>query len=313
MRQRLVVFISSTVHDLSDARAELGKYLSSQGCVVKLSEDPESDFVVDPTTNAIESCLNNVESADAVICIVDKRYGGIIPHGGYAGKSPTEAEIQHAQKLGKPMFAFVREQALNDFQTLYDNGVNAKVRWVTLPDATRQLWVNFVYYLKTYPPFGQNRSNWFDAFRNSIDLRQFVERRLLDHFGKRFRVPGHIFRLSFGVADTLAVQDYRLENPNNEPAFALKVGIDIPNEHSQSVFYDALAGHASVLPYKHRMKMVDKLGAASKEIKEEVRLWCEYENAAGESFRIERGLTTPTRISYLAWNSKGEDEWVTVA
>jgi hypothetical protein len=72
----LSVFISSTCYDLADARASLRETLERCGWVVRVSDSPDSAFYVDPLDDSIESCLRNVEASDAVVCILDRRYGG---------------------------------------------------------------------------------------------------------------------------------------------------------------------------------------------------------------------------------------------
>src|SRR5262245_55824996 len=134
--QNIAVFCSSTCYDLADLRAELGAYLQANGFQIKFSEDPNSAFHVDPLDDSIQSCLNNVESSDVVICIIDRRYGGVLKHGPYAGKSATQAEVEHARGLTppKPIFFFIRDAAFNDYQLLRDNP-SAQTRWVEPHDA----------------------------------------------------------------------------------------------------------------------------------------------------------------------------------
>ncbi len=317
MRKRLIVFVSSTVHDLLDARTEVGRHLSSQGCLVKLSEDPESDWVVDPAGNAIESCLRNVETSDAVICIVDKRYGGFLKHGVHAGRSPTHAEIVHAHDSAKkPIFTFIRDQALHDYQTLKDNGLDAKTRWVTISEPTaRRGWIEFVTYLKDLPRPEEtsskgDRNNWFDPFKTSIELRSLVERRLLDHFGKRYRTPEAVFRLCFVPTDSFALKHYKLLNPNNEPAFSVRAGIEMSEITGQFVFFDAIAPRESFQPFLHNIEGVDAANTLSAEAKHEVLMWCEYENAAGVRFRIEKTVDSLQRVAFWGENMDGSGDWI---
>jgi hypothetical protein len=72
-RKSITVFVSSTCYDLPDLRPELGRFLTENGFLVKLSEDPTSAFVVEPEDHSISSCLNNVEASDVVVCIIDRR------------------------------------------------------------------------------------------------------------------------------------------------------------------------------------------------------------------------------------------------
>src|SRR5690242_2805361 len=92
------VFISSTCYDLADLRRELRAFLEQNGFTVAVSDDPRSAFYVEPTQDSISSCLLNVETSDAVVLVIDRRYGGLIKDGPHAGRSATHAELQHARK-----------------------------------------------------------------------------------------------------------------------------------------------------------------------------------------------------------------------
>jgi Glu-tRNA(Gln) amidotransferase subunit E-like FAD-binding protein len=70
------VFISSTVYDLIDVRAELAEQLRTLGITPVLSDDKLSGFSIQQhDINSIETCLVNVDSCDEVVLILDKRYG----------------------------------------------------------------------------------------------------------------------------------------------------------------------------------------------------------------------------------------------
>lgn len=69
------IFISSTVYDLIDIRAEISALFELFGIASILSDDKLSDFQVRPDRNSIETCLVNVEKSDDVIVILDQRHG----------------------------------------------------------------------------------------------------------------------------------------------------------------------------------------------------------------------------------------------
>jgi hypothetical protein len=73
-RKPIGVFLSSTCYDLVDFRAELAAYPQANGFRTVLSDDPRSAFYIDPADDSIASCLNNVEAADVVVCVIDRRY-----------------------------------------------------------------------------------------------------------------------------------------------------------------------------------------------------------------------------------------------
>lgn len=118
--RQLSVFLSCTCYDLGDLRAELAAFLRGQDFDVRVSEDVSSSFRVDPTDNSIEICLANVRESDVVVCVIDRRYGGIINAGDYKGMSATEAEVRFARSLSppKPVLFFVRDAAMLGYETL---------------------------------------------------------------------------------------------------------------------------------------------------------------------------------------------------
>jgi hypothetical protein len=111
------VFISSTCSDLADLRADLTDFLTQQGLNVRLSEDPQSGFFIEPTTDSIASCLKNIEAANAIVVIIDRRYGAPL-QGQYGNISATHKEVRHAQDLKKSILFFIRDVSLNEYVQL---------------------------------------------------------------------------------------------------------------------------------------------------------------------------------------------------
>ena len=93
-----IVFIASTCYDLTDLRAELKTSLQRDGFIVRLSDDWDSDFRVDPSVNSIESCLENLRGSDIALFVFDRRYGPELG-GQYGDKSATHSEFDLASQL----------------------------------------------------------------------------------------------------------------------------------------------------------------------------------------------------------------------
>lgn len=96
------IFLSSTCYDLGDARAELTSFLEGFGFEVLNSQNGK--FGVKPKVHSHDACLAMMEQADYVVLIIGGRRGGT-----YVGseKSITNEEIRAAQKLDRPIFAFL--------------------------------------------------------------------------------------------------------------------------------------------------------------------------------------------------------------
>ena len=85
------VFISSTVYDLVDARAEIKDYLEKLGMVPVLSDHPDSDFKTFGDENSIDTCVINLRRIDIVVLILSQRNGAVV--------GPSEYEIYSATHL----------------------------------------------------------------------------------------------------------------------------------------------------------------------------------------------------------------------
>lgn len=312
MRKRPIVFLSSTVHDLRDARAELSRHLTATGCIVRASENGLSDFTVDPTVDSINSCLLNVASSDALVCIVDKRYGGVLPDSilpesmRSGGISATHAEVLHAREVGIPVFSFLRRDTVSDYGQLKKD-VAAKVPWIQVRDDIVPKMVDFLNLLTKLPAAPNGRSNWYDSFESSIDLCQLVERRLAGVFRGNYGLPSELLRVSFRRPATLAVKDYALVNPNSVPLFRLVVGITIGNRNEQKVHYDALPPHPheAILPFAYNINGIEN--ANNENVA--VEITCEYENSSGDRFKIKQTPRSPQDFFVWMPHDSDDGEW----
>jgi Domain of unknown function (DUF4062) len=195
------VFISSTCEDLVDLRSELTATLKQHGFRVRISEDSKSGFMVEPYVDAIETCLVNVEASDVVIVVLDRRYGRPLPptYPVHGGRSATHAEVATAIK-SKPVFYFIREAALADFYARRRD-VDHNMTWVETSDpGAAKLWFKWVDELFSLPSHA-TRSNWYDAFKTSVQLRELVLDRLTSRFpqhaGLEAMQPDRLVRLTF--------------------------------------------------------------------------------------------------------------------
>ncbi len=97
----LTVFISSTFSDLEDHRLELFHRLRGYGYAVERMEDFSSSG-----RPPLNTCLEAIERSDLSVMFLGYRYGSYVSdHVSY-----TEAEYEHAQALGHPIYAYVRSR-----------------------------------------------------------------------------------------------------------------------------------------------------------------------------------------------------------
>jgi nucleoside 2-deoxyribosyltransferase len=293
--KQLDVFVCSTCYDLLDLRTELGRYLVEQGFSIRMSDDPDSDFSVEPAVDSIESCLANVAAADAVVCIIDRRYGGLLKSGPYQGKSATQAEVEYARSLPKPVFFFVRDRAANDYAVMRDNGVAAKTRWVQeRNEEQRKRWFEFVRYVSELPRHA-DWSNWYDPFKDVVDLKRIVVKRLVDYFPEkaisRAMEPDRLVRVTFvpagGGAEHRTVYGH-FQNVGVGPAMNLVYGREV-----RSLFPPIEKSHRGGLAEGDDIRSHDGQNLAyTAPVSGDIVVFCEYENRFGDKYRVEQEFAT---------------------
>ena len=319
----LSVFVSSTCYDLADLRAELADALGRDGFVVKRSEDPSSAFFVDPLDDSIESCLRNVEASDAIVCLLDCRYGGILKHGPNAGLSATHVEVKHARANTKPVFYFVREPALRDLDALRADA-NAPTRW-TEPDdaAVRAKWLAFMKEVAALPRH-PGWSNWCDSFKTSCDLKPIVRKRLGDYFplqaGTMALQPDRVLRLSFARGATAPTQTRgSFQNVGLGPAYNLRHGSKLGDGEHGVALRGGLGEGQTLRDVGHEdcLYLAEPPGPPLPEATPRC-VFCEYENRFGDAYRVEVPLSKPnTRGNWQPGAERffvrtGSGEWLKV-
>lgn len=102
------VFVSSTMYDLSELRAQLGDFIEGLGWQPVMSE--YDSFPIDPDQTTVENCRRNVrENADVFVMVVGARYGSVDAE---ADKSVTNLEFLEAKARGVPTYVFVSSAVL---------------------------------------------------------------------------------------------------------------------------------------------------------------------------------------------------------
>lgn len=169
------VFVSSTVYDLIDIRAEIAELLRSLGISPVLSDDKLSDFILKHDASSIEACLVNVESSDAVIIVLDKRYGPSLKSAGFDDLSATHLEYRHAVKLGKPIHFYVRDRLEADAALWKKNGRREDVSLSWIDEKNVRLFEILEEHRQLTSD--STKSNWYSAFNNSVDLKKSIQQR----------------------------------------------------------------------------------------------------------------------------------------
>ena len=189
MNKQPIVFISSTCYDLIDVRVELRQYLEERGFIVKLSDDFDSDFRLNTQVNSIDSCLQNVEQSDVVVCILDKRYGTCLGDQ-FGNISATHCEIKHTRKINESradhnkigLLFFIRKFTEYEHGQLKGKNSRYKPKYIERGEyksgiKKEKQFVNFIKEIENLRE-ARRHSNWVDTFESSFTLKPLVYRRL---------------------------------------------------------------------------------------------------------------------------------------
>lgn len=159
------IFLSSTVENLRDCRAEVVKELESRKIKVIYSESP--DFAGIPRNNVYDICLQNVLSASHFIIVLDRKYGELYQGTRYERFkeiSITHAELKVAlEDKEKPIFFYVRDYVWHDYKT-----------WKNNPDLKCETDKKVFDIIKDF----EDAKGWIDDFKTSVDLKPMILKRL---------------------------------------------------------------------------------------------------------------------------------------
>jgi hypothetical protein len=318
-----IIFISSTCNDLIDLRATLTKRLIDHGFIVKASDIDSSDFRVNPNVDSIETCLKNVDSSDAVILVMDGRYGSPLPAStAYANKSATQVEMEHAKKIGKATFGFMRNRAWTELEQMRTNP-SFIPKWVEPDNPDRlKLWKAFAEQLAAIPDHA-GRNNWFDQFDNCLDLCDIVIRRLTDEFPDQSVItalnPDRFVRMVFNLerVDNESVLG-QFKNLGPGPALTIEHGGSYWNNSppptqgatTQVRFSGGIAeGEVLKTQGNPNYSVYDLRERDGRRI---AHIYCQYHNRYGDRYMTIVGVRgSPGIETQWVWNPN-KNEWVQV-
>ncbi|MCW7509761.1 DUF4062 domain-containing protein [Leptospira levettii] len=167
------IFISSTILDLIDLRAEIFHHLTQYGFSVRMSEIDVSDFEIFSEKSAIETCLENLRRSDFVIFILDKRYGSIVEKPGFPNISVTHLEYIEAKANQKPILFYIRDKTYSEYKIFKLNPNLYKYNWIAENEVG-------IFRLIEFHSDNSNKedNNWIIPFQNSVDIKFSIEKKL---------------------------------------------------------------------------------------------------------------------------------------
>jgi hypothetical protein len=181
------VFVSSTVFDLIDVRAEVRQFLEELGVIPVLSDYASNGFLSVPDANSIEACAENVRSCDAVIMIVSQRYGPPLNKVlSYLSEplSATHYEYRAAKEANIPVFLYARDKLVAEWNIWKKQGRPHELGRVGLlwtPIIGAGGWDNasrLFAFLDEHARLHDEAKNWITSFSDSVQLKQAIENQI---------------------------------------------------------------------------------------------------------------------------------------
>ena len=235
------LFVSSTVYNLVDLRAELSRYLRELGYKPMLSND-EGFHDNSPNLAPWESCLNVLETCPIMILIIDGDYGHKFEWKntekviGDRQISPTHAEYVYAHKKKKRILVFVRQGLLEIYQTFLvalKTAKNDLIKKKENKDASeedlKQLAIPLAkeYLLKTLPKYvsfetlefihevkNTHPIPWVKGFTDVTDIKREIQQKMLNELAEIFLIKTQhlesVFKAFAAILDDLP-EDVKIE------------------------------------------------------------------------------------------------------
>ena len=149
------VFLSSTMYDLSELRAQLRQFVEGFGWRAVMSE--HDSFPIDANQTTVENSRRNVrENADVFVMVIGARYGSVDVK---SDKSVTNLEFVEARTCGVPVYVFVSKDVLAQLRV-----------WKTNPEADYSGVVDTPRVFQFIDSFREGGEAWTFEFATAEDI-----------------------------------------------------------------------------------------------------------------------------------------------
>lgn len=123
------IFISSTYFDLKNVRADLERFIRSQGYDPILNERGHIPY--GSKEKLEEYCYKEIQITDIVVSIIGGRFGSQSKSESY---SISNTELKTAIELGKQVYIFIDKSVHNEFRTYERNKENKEISYASVDD-----------------------------------------------------------------------------------------------------------------------------------------------------------------------------------
>lgn len=199
------VFLSSTAFDLLDFRAKVVELLTKQGHEVIFHESPTFPAKID--LHSHDQCVLAVEDCETMVCVLDKRYGGLYSGELLKDNKPIKLTISgkdvKGEKLKEEIKIPINKMSITWCELLRAYAMNKNVitfsRQRTLDEKETR---RHNQYLKTFRPAyaernelfdlidwitKQKRNNWIIPFNTIVDFEEKLSVYINEYDKLRFK------------------------------------------------------------------------------------------------------------------------------
>ncbi len=155
------VFISSTYFDLKNVRADLERFVKSQGYDPILNE--RGQIAYGNKEKLEEYCYKEIQISDILISIIGGRYGS---QSNIENRSISNAELKSALEHGKQVYIFIDHAVHNEYRTYERNKQIDGISYASVDD-TRIF--NFIEEIQSLPI-----NNTITSFETSSDITEYL-------------------------------------------------------------------------------------------------------------------------------------------
>lgn len=156
------IFVSSTYFDLKNVRADLERFIKSQGYDPVLNEHGHIPYGSEEKLE--EYCYKEIHLSDILVSIVGGRYGSQSKHD---NRSVSNTELKTAIDLGKQVYIFIDKHVYSEYKTYELNKSVSGISYSSVDDIRIFQFIEEIHALPI--------NNTISSFETSSDITDYLK------------------------------------------------------------------------------------------------------------------------------------------
>lgn len=156
------IFVSSTYFDLKNIRADLERFIKTQGYDPVLNERGHIPYGREEKLE--EYCYKEIHLTDILVSIVGGRYGG---QSKIDNKSISNTELKTAIDLGKQVYIFIDKHVYSEYRTYELNKAKVDISYSSVDDTRIFQFIEEIHALPL--------NNAISSFETSSDITEYLK------------------------------------------------------------------------------------------------------------------------------------------